>query len=250
MPLGRCFLIISCWLFFCLSAVRADVGSKRTVEVVAIEYPPYTSEYLTGNGLAFDDLRQALKRLSEHQPEILLQPRFLPPARANHSIAQGNWSASFYPPLDPDPDYHWIKLDHKTVEMGLFRLRVPVANTNAVAVWPGLRDMKGRVAVGRQANLATEGLKSALRHTDMMLVPVDSLRQGFQLLAKGRVDFVFSEKLAGYLTADYLEDERLDLEFSDKPVFTTHIGIWINRKNREGEALYQALKTFQPALQE
>lgn len=241
------FFLSLLWL---AEEAKADVSGKLVVEVIAIEYPPYTSEHLSGAGLSFEALNKVMEDLSNGGSNIVLQSHFLPPARANFTVTQGSWSASFYPPLKPDPDYHWIKLDHKTVEMGLFRLRVPMASPDEVAVWPSLHDMTGKVAVGRQADLATQGLKSALRHTDMELVQVDSLTQGFQLLAKGRVDFVFSEKLAGFLIADYLNDERLELEFTDKPVFTTNIGIWVNRRDPQGEELYQALKNFQPALPE
>lgn len=226
------------------SVVRAE-GASHLLEVVAIEYPPYTSEHLNGYGLAFESLNRVLGN-AEKTGVFDVEPRFLPPARANLMISQGGWAASFYPPLESEPHYYRLVLDNKSIELGLFRIRVPRAQDKSVAAWPLLSEMTGRVAVGRQADPATLGLMSAMKYSDIELIAVDSLEQGFQLLAKGRVDYVFSEKVAGYLFADLLNDKRLDLEFSDQPIFTTTMGIWVNRHNPSGEKLYQSLKHFQP----
>lgn len=234
------------FLLVCSSFFAKAESSKEAVEVIAIEYPPYTSEYTEGFGLAFQVLNRALSRIPGGRSDIVIQPYFLPPARANFRVMQGRWSASFYPPLEVDPGYHWLRLGSEIVELGLFRIRPRSSTESRVASWPELSQLTGRVAVGRQAASATLGLKSALRHTKMELVQVDSLEQGFQLLAKGRVDFVFSEKLAGYLIAESLIGERQELDFTDKPVFTTNIGLWVNRKSPRGESLYQALKGYQP----
>lgn len=242
------FFLTALALSYPVFAAPAEMPETQ-LDVIAIEYPPYTSEPLLGGGLAFQSLRKAL----DNQPQgnsIILKPHFLPPARANLLIRQGRWSVSFYPPLQPDPAFHWLKLETDPIELGLFRLR----GTDAVAPgsgagWAPLDQLRGRVAVGRHTeNNKKSGPRTALQQSQLELVPVDSLEQGFQLLAKGRVEYVFSEKVAGFLIGRYIttDDATLALEFSDSPLYTTSMGIWVNRQDEAGELLYQLLKDAPP----
>lgn len=224
------------YFFLTLAVLKADTVVK--IDVLAIEYPPYTSELIRGGGLAFQKLSQSLSNTSPGPSGWVINARFVPPARANYLISTGDWAASFYPPLQPNDDYYWFQLDRGIVELGLFRRK----NDNAEpGVWPALDLLEGRVATGRQADLKGAGIVSSLTASKLQIFQVDSLTQGFQMLAKGRVDYVFAEKKAGYFIAAQLGIEKESLEFIDKPLTETRIGLWVNRANPHGRLLYQLL---------
>ena len=246
-PLRRLrFVLFSAAFLFCTERISAQEKVPASIDIIAIEYPPYTSPHLPENGIAFQALTHALKRFPGERNELRIQPQFLPPGRASFYVSRGQWSASFYPPKQVEPGYDWIKLDGKLVELGLFRLRYTADPAENAADWPELAAMTGKVAIGRQANPGGRGLQSVLKDSQLEFVQVDSPEQGFQLLAKGRVDYVFSEKVAGFYIAQGLSTDEVVLEFSQKPMFTTYIGLWVNRKRTAGEQLYKALKGYQP----
>lgn len=239
-------MLLSFMLLFFAEAISAQEKHRTAIDIIAIEYPPYTSPHLPEGGIAFKTLTDALKQLPGGGESLHIQPKFLPPGRASFYVSRGQWSASFYPPKQPEPGYVWLQLDNRLVELGLFRLRYTADPASNAINWPELTNTKGKVAIGRQANPEKRGLQSVLKDSQLELVQVDNLEQGFQLLAKGRVDYVFSEKVVGFYIAQGLGSDERVLEFSQKPVYTTHIGLWVNRKRTAGEQLFKALKGYQP----
>ena len=239
--------LLSVMFLFFAEAISAQEKYRTAIDIIAIEYPPYTSPHLPEDGIAFKTLTDALKQLPADGEVLHIRPKFLPPGRASFYVSRGQWSASFYPPKQPEPGYVWLQLDNRLVELGLFRLRYTADPAKNAADWPELASMKGKVAIGRQANPEKQGLRSVLKDSQLELVQVDSPEQGFHLLAKGRVDYVFSEKVAGFYIAQELSSDEVILEFSQNPIFTTHIGLWVNRKRTAGDLLFKALKGYQPA---
>lgn len=69
---------------FCCTSQIAFAENKRVIEVIAIEYPPFTSSKADNQGIAFE-----LLRAHNQESNISWQANFLPPARAHKLINLG-----------------------------------------------------------------------------------------------------------------------------------------------------------------
>lgn len=249
-------------------AVAADTvpaADLPVIRVIAIEYPPYTSQYLPGSGSAFRGLRYQLEQASlnragrpeqadeaattfeagQRETDGLLRPYFLPPARADYLIKSGRWSASFYPPKADMPHYIYFPYGRKPVDLGLFR-------RTSERPWPQqLEGLQGRVAIGRRwgdrdGEDMTGPLARKLRATNLDPVPVDSLYQAFMLLSYGRVDYVFAEKVAGYYIQRFVGESAGWAEFSPEPLQREPLGVWLNLADPGGALLHKVLLEWAP----
>ena len=82
------------WLLHC-DRCFADSPDIRNapLDVVAMEYPPYTSAHMPGEGLTFIALRKQLQHSGWR-----INPVFLPPARAVRQLFNDrDWLISIYP---------------------------------------------------------------------------------------------------------------------------------------------------------
>lgn len=107
---------------FCLAhhEVSAEEQSQKTnfVEVVSVEYPPFTTQNSSDNGIGFVLLERYLSSLSG----VNFKPLFLPPARASKVTHSDDWCVSFYPvSAQSNPPHSFIQLREKPVGLGLIR---------------------------------------------------------------------------------------------------------------------------------
>jgi len=65
-------------------------NAREVFEVLAVEYPPFTSDHLSDGGIAFQRLRKAY-------PENRIKPHIVPPKRAYQMIQNGQWCMRFFP---------------------------------------------------------------------------------------------------------------------------------------------------------
>lgn len=164
-------------------------NSFKTIPVIAVEYPPYTTQSLPNNGILFEELNAYAKQHFSYP----ITPLFLPPARAQQHIDRGNWCVSFYPPDSESSNIHFVKLAEKPVYMRLIRLR-----QEGEFSYKELSQLSGRVAILRtQRN--TKLIKTLV---DANLKPtyVETVRQGLDMLFVGRVNYVHGE--SEYLTTE------------------------------------------------
>lgn len=242
-------LIIAAMLLFALcgmglgtASADAEVGtmpSVTSIEVLAIEYPPFTSTQLADFGLSFRLLHTSLISTS-----FKIQPRFLPSARAQKQVDSGQWLASFYPPTAPVPAaYQKVPLAEGLLQIGLFR-RMPESPASAFR-WSTLGELAGwKVAIGRRSH---EGpLSQALTQASVEVVPVDGLNQAFQLLDRGRVDAVFAEKLSGFFVIQSLGLLGHQFQFSETVFEEIPVAVWVNGVHPDGRRLIEALEAVHP----
>ncbi|MFY8273490.1 hypothetical protein AAEU32_05140 [Pseudoalteromonas sp. SSDWG2] len=197
-------------------ALNANTQPKQNVTVIAVEYPPFTTALQESNGVAFELLRSALK-----QAPIELSADIVPPARAQRTIAQGDWCASFYPPKQGDLGSDFVPLG-ETIDITL----VSATLQPNFKLYGGVPFTNKKVAVLRPSK---EGeLHQQLIQRGLELVFVESIYQGLEMLKKGRVNFAMGDK---YSVASYQQnmDPTLEVALADAPLMSMPIGIFVNK---------------------
>ncbi|WP_028301248.1 hypothetical protein [Oceanospirillum beijerinckii] len=204
------------------------------VEVIAMQYPPYTGSQLTDYGLAFRALQAKLDQTDGAR--VVLTPHFLPPARAGLAVQEGHWQASFFPPVSGlKESYRNVLPSHEPIKIGLFRL-----HKMQPFLWDYYHELEGRVAFTRLKG--NSPIRDQMVAAGLNIVEVDSLEQSFRLLRLGRVDYVFSERLAGFYIGLNQGMTHDDLQFSDKNVLIQlSMNVWLNTDTPEGLELFRRL---------
>ena len=192
---------------------------SKSFEVIAIEYPPYTSENEANNGLSFEALNQYFKQQAIH-----FSPLFLPPARAALYLSSDRWCLSFYPPIE-QKKFPVFDLDDFSIKLGLVRKTQLTPFS-----WQSLSELSGRkVAMLRSNEKRSDSIKQFL-NANIELINVESVSQGLQLLEKERVDYVFSDFAGGQYIMKQLGLHLADYQFSQTLLLETNIKVWHNPK--------------------
>ncbi|WP_286239127.1 hypothetical protein [Neptuniibacter halophilus] len=201
---------------FLFIVIYTQTLAAAELEVLAIEYPPYTTRNQSDQGIAFRLLRQYLA----DQPEIRVKPRFLPPARVQLQFSEIRWCGSFYPP-PAESGSRFFPLSAEPLKIGLYhRQDDPHYN------WQTLHQLKGyRVALLR--NLQTSVFNEQFQVAGIRPVFVDTVIQGMRMLQQKRVDAALGdEHLQAFLSDQWRRD--LPFRFSTTALITTPIGIHLN----------------------
>ncbi|EAR60690.1 substrate-binding periplasmic protein [Neptuniibacter caesariensis] len=197
-----------------LTTVKAE--AETVIEVLAVEYPPFTTAKVTGNGLSFRLLKQHLKEVDK----LSLEPLFLPPARLQQRIKSNNWCFSFYP-VGKAVESKFVALADRTFRIGLF-FKEDDPNLH----WQSLEQLAGyRVAIlrsDRSSQLYDRFIKAGLSP-----VFVDEVEQGLKMLQLNRVDAALGdEHLRNFVGLGLNNLEGI--KFADTPLFETQIGVFVN----------------------
>lgn len=198
------FLFISC------------ISYAQQVEVIAIEYAPFTSAKLPHGGLAFEILSN-----NELTKQIQWKPLFLPPKRAGKMINEGRWCASFIPVLNKHARFIQYKLSDEQVKLGLIRLA-----RDDDFKWQTLTDLQGKtIAILR----TTDDSPFARQFIDagLQVVFVESVELALRMVMLKRVDFAFADSQLIARTK-LSKKERLSLQFSHSLLQTTPVSVFIN----------------------
>ncbi|QIR15600.1 hypothetical protein [Shewanella aestuarii] len=212
MPIARLLMLFS---YFVISISQLHA---KSIDVIAVEFPPFTTTHEPDNGINFVQLRDYFKE----QYQLTIQPQILPSARAQQTIAEGDWCLSFYPPADPKA-YSFIKLSPEKVNLGFYRVK-----QDAPFLWSDLTELKGQsVAVLRYRQKGM--LHNLLTQAGLTIVPVSSIEQGLKMLSYERVDLVFSSQKNAYLDSLPLA-EQAQFQFSDSSLLEADVGVFVNPK--------------------
>ncbi|WP_462159249.1 hypothetical protein [Pseudoalteromonas sp. GB56] len=223
---GICVLIsvLAC------TSLQANENTHRqgiNIEVLAVEYPPFTTLQHPSHGVAFELLDTALANSPMH-----ITPYIVPPARAQKYVSEGNWCASFYPPRQGPTSNSFFALG-ETIDVSILNL-----TAHPPFDFDDDTNLDGQsVAVLRPAK---EGeLHDKLTQRGLDLVFVESVFQGMELLQKERVNFAMGDK---YSLAQFNEEKesKLVVNYSKTPLVSTPIGIFVN----EQCSIYPLLKQY------
>ena len=221
-------MLLRHWLFFSfLGGLLAflsqpTVGDQEhpegvSVDVLALEYPPFLSKNMPSSGYAFELLESKLTGYS-----IEPNPVIVPPARAQRMIRTGRWCVSFYPPKQGPLSSNFFPLG-ETIDV----LLISVSEPESFSIQDEQKFEGRSVAVLRPEKHGT--IHQKLITTGLRLVYVESIYQGLDMLQKGRVDFSMGDK---YSTESYQRDRgsEIDFRFSREPLVSTPIGVFLNEK--------------------
>ena len=191
-------------------------ATAKVIEVIAIEYPPFTSSNSANGGVAFDLLPDVLEG-----KKVIWRPFFQPPKRALQSISEGKWCASFYPPRTVA--FKRYQLSERIVHLGLIRKVAPDAFK-----WHSLSELKGRsialLRTSAQSQFAQQFIRAGLN-----ISFVENVKIGVQMVKLGRVDFAFADNNL----LQRLSEQGMavtNLEFSDSVLFSTPVSVYVNPK--------------------
>ncbi|QYK04067.1 hypothetical protein [Shewanella zhangzhouensis] len=233
---GGCVSVMSLVFLLGLAfAAQSDVALKsgaRTLAVIALEYPPFTTETQADKGSSFRALQ---KYLLSNQLEFELQPLFLPSARAQSEIVAGSWCASFYPPPDIVRDQsRFVLLSDVKVVLGIFRRR-----GHDPFVWRDLSELGGGTIALLRSKVDGSFIQQFI-DAGLTIEFVSDISTGLRMLSKGRVDYAFGDSDAlSVLTLP--KAMREDLQFSSTHLMEVPVGVFVNPMCPEAAAVLETV---------
>lgn len=194
-------------------------GRTKMLAVIAIEYPPFTTETQADKGSSFRALQ---KYLHSKQLEFELQPLFLPPARAQSEILAGHWCLSFYPPPDiVREESHFVLLSDSYVHWEYFVVvKKPHSSGRIYPNWQG-----GKLLCFVQNKM--EAFLQQFTNAGLTVEFVSDISTGLKMLSKGRVDYAFGDSDA-LSVLSLPKDVRNDLQFSSTHLMEVPEGVFVN----------------------
>jgi len=192
-------------------------SDRPVIKVLAIEYPPFTSNKMIHNGIAFMLLREYAKKhfIADIQPHIV------PPARLQVLLKLKSWCLSFYPSLQLEGPDNFIQLSDSKIKIGMYRKR-----QNSVFRWDNLNEYSGASIALLRSNKSSRFYQL---YTEAGLFPmfVDSIEQGVKLLLRDRVDYAFADNVSINLM-DISSQQKESLQFSETIFLETPIQVYFN----------------------
>lgn len=180
-------------------------------DVLAVEYPPFTTINKNNYGLSFELLAEAF-------PEQKFTPEFLPPKRALKRISNGDWCLSFYPATHIST-FEIIKLSVNKVKIGLIKKRDIGDFT-----WERLEEMSGASVALLRSSYKSVFVKQ-FTNANLKVIYVESIKQGVELVKKGRVKFSMFDN---YNYENLSKSDKEQLQFSDTYLIETPILLFVN----------------------
>ncbi|NVK24181.1 MAG: transporter substrate-binding domain-containing protein [Gammaproteobacteria bacterium] len=190
-------------------------GNTSNIEVIAIEYPPFTTLLDNNGGLAFKLLNSAVT-----DKTVKFVPLFLPPARAGKYLKENDWCGSFYPP-PIELQAKKLQLSSENIRLGLVRKR-----QEQPFHWQELDELSGKTAVILRNSKSSEFSRQFLA-AGIKLGYVETVQAGIQMVLLDRVDFSFADNV----TFELLENKnKQKLQFSQSSLSETKVSIFISEK--------------------
>ncbi len=213
------------WFIYTLFFLGALISKTTTADsayfpVLAIEYPPFTTEDHPEGGMLIAEL--ATKTASFN---LLPKPVFMPLVRVQRTLQEGNWCTSLAPPLDPQ-HYPSVFTGLEHLAFHLYRIKQQTRFH-----WQDSRELQGReVALLRsmEGTIVTQ----RLLQSGINPVYVNSLAQALKMVAKKRIDYALADEHSyQYYQQKGVLDENL-LEASEQTIYQFESRLWLNPECR------------------
>lgn len=206
-------------IFLC-GSVFASVtaaSSPQVIDVITVEYPPYTTPVRADDGLMFRELRAWV---SARNVPVVLRPNFLPPARAQLVLNTTDWCLSLYPPSHKTPLY-FQRISDSSIKIGLVRKKV-----EGEFDWQDTDYFKGAtIAILRSIELSE--MWRSFKEAGAIFVYVETVEQGMTMVLKDRVDYAFADRKG--VDAFRQRDPRgVELQYSKKDLEEFPIGVFLS----------------------
>lgn len=189
----------------------------KDLYVCAIEYPPYTSSNLEGNGISFEILREALKHT-----EYNIIPYFFPTGRAFSELKTGKYHINLY----NTPAVYELSIYERVDTHSVLYTFYYNKDFNNV-VWNNLRDLKGlRLGSIRVKNRET--IRDEILDAGIIPVQTESLEQIFRMLKLGHIDIALAVDLTAIEVLRNLYPNDTSIVQTKKKYMTVVGGPWFN----------------------
>ena len=216
-------------LLFSFSVVANDVPASA-LQVMAMEYPPYTSAELPGNGHSFQALNKALTG-----SQWAIEPLFYPPARAATWLANhDNWLLSIFPPASMD-GVELIALPGERFPFSFFRLKQP-----GEFKWNNLSELAGRSVIMTRTPGSAKNL-DGYRNAGLELIFVNNIEQGMKMLSNKLADYLLTTLATGQYYAHQLDIPLQDIEFAETIIRWFPYTIYLNHDHPQAQAIRKVL---------
>lgn len=210
---------IKVMLLFCAFVAVASASQKEQVDVISVEYPPYTSKHMEG----FGDVTQLLSAYARENFVVDIKPRFLPTARADKVIQDGQWCLSTYPPKQQNQDATFVSLSSETVILTLIRVR-----KDEVFKWSDLSEFEGAYVAVLRTKKQT-ALQKQMIDAGLRVVHIGQVEQGLLMLLKQRVDFVLGDQKT-IMETEVGQKNKKQLQISETPLLEAGVGFYYNKE--------------------
>ncbi|MBT1064588.1 transporter substrate-binding domain-containing protein [Bowmanella sp. Y26] len=184
----------------------------QSIEVLAVEYPPFTTITHPQGGLAFELLESAI-------PQRQWKPLFVPPKRAYASIDSGHWCASFYP-ANKTSDYFTVELSQQPIKIRLVRL----SQTSSFG-WTQLSELAGKSLALLRTGESSEFVQQ-FEDAEIPIVYVESVQAGLQMVLLNRVYMAMLDDIS---FAGLERDNKAKLQMSENTLLETPITLFVNK---------------------
>lgn len=187
----------------------------NTIEVIAVEYYPFTTKAIPSGGIAFE----LLNELSANE-RYRWKPKLLPPKRAYYEVESGDWCASFYPPHGGEN--HTIhSLGDDVVHIGLIRL----TKTSPFS-WSSLTEFSGKSLAMLRTGPESDYL-NRFQNAGVEIVFVETVQQAAMMVFLNRVDLAMIDNISySYLSLE----QKQKLQFSNTYLNSMKLRLFVNNK--------------------
>jgi len=208
-------LIASLILVIGTSASALLPQERTVIDVIAVEYPPFTSAQMSTNGLSFEVLNIAASHLN-----YTWKPVFYPPKRALKMIREGNWCASFYPATQ-SKDHHLVNLHEEKFSISLIRKK-----RNTEFKWKHLSEFKGQSVALLRTSKDSDFAKQFIE-AGIAMIFVETVDASLKMVEHGRVDFAMYDSFSFTLLDS---TESSELQFAATSLIDMPVRMFINKK--------------------
>lgn len=202
-------------IFLFFSLLFTSAYGAKTIEVIAVEYYPFTTNTMPTGGIAFE----LLNELSVNE-KYRWKPKFLPPKRAYYKVESGDWCASFYPPHG-EKNHTIYSLGKDVVNIGLIRL----AKTSPFD-WSSLSEFNGKSLAMLRTGPDSDYLK-LLQKSGVEIVFVETIERAIMMVLLNRVDMAMIDNIS--YTNITLEHKQ-KLQFSNTFLDSMNLRLFVNKE--------------------
>lgn len=207
-----CFFVSFSLSLFAETSTKNQEALPVSIEVISVEYPPFTSLLMPSGGIAFE----LLKNISTNNPTW--EPIILPPARAGAMIQKGDWCVSFYP-ATKQGTYATLRLSETEVRLGLVRKKQTLPFE-----WTRLDELSG-TTVAMLRTSQQSNYYQQYRDAGINVIPVETVESAIQMVLLDRVDYAFADDVS-FFSLEKANKQKL--QFSDSTLQSLPVTAYVN----------------------
>jgi len=217
-----------------LSTATTNPQSLTNIDILSVEYPPFTTETRHDLGISFTLLSPILKDAGYRANALIY-----PPARLNKIINfSDQWCVSMLSPVVITPDIVGFTFSQDPIPMYIYRHRPPNAQPFTAQE---LTQFSGQT-IGLLRSIKQGELFKKITDAGINVYSTETITSAFKMLQKQRIDLIFSNSLSAQYYFSQFKIDPESIQRSSTPLFVSQYKLWLNLKCKQANALYQVIK--------